>query len=440
MSVLPRLFTNRKGLFVQPPWWANETLESWAAPMWSSGQLDRESIDRDFEGYVSGAYKSNGVVFACILTRLLVFTEARFQWRRYENGRPSDLFDGPGLDLLQRPWVGGTTGELLARMEQDVSLAGNSYTAVVGPPEARRLRRLRPDWVTIITGSPSDDPFDPEAQVAGYLYKPMAGNDRQEVMFSPNRIAHYSPIPDPEAQWRGMSWITPVINEIQADSAATRHKLKFFQNGAVPGLMLSYDPKLTKDQFDLAVAKFAETHEGVDKAYKTLHVGGGADPKVVGANLQQIDFKVTQGAGETRIAMAAGTHPVMVGMSEGMSGSSLNAGNFTAARRRFADMTIRPLWRIAAASLQQIRTPPKDAHLWYDDRDIPFLRQDAKEEAEIRQIEAATIANLVNQGYTHESVIAAVSAGDWSLLVDSGYRSVQLYKPGQTSTEQGAAA
>lgn len=438
---LARLFQQKS--FTQPPWWANE---NWSGPVWSSLSSEKETIDRDFEGYVEGAYKANGVVFACILTRLLLFTEARFQWRRYENGRPTDLFGNPDLGLIEDPWPGGTTGEVLAHLEQDASLAGNAYIARVGPPDAPRLRRLRPDWVSIVTGSPSDDPFDIEAQVIGYIYKPLRGEKRTETFLTPDRVMHYSPIPDPDAQWRGMSWLTPVVNEIMADSAATKHKLKFFENGASLGLILSYDPKLTPDQFNSAVAKFTEAHEGIDKAYKTLHVGGGVDPKVYGADLKQLDFKVTQGAGETRIAMAAGTHPVMVGMSEGLAGASLNAGNFAAARRRFVDMTIRPLWRITAASMQRILTRPAGAHLWYDDRDIPALRQDAQEEADIRKTEAETIAHLVNQGYTHASVIAAVNAGDWNLLVDSGYRSVQLYAPGQTppapppTVDQGAAA
>lgn len=421
--------------FTQPYWWANE---QWGGPIWSSGSSEKETIERDFEGYIEGAYKANGVVFACILTRMLVFTEARFAWRRYNEGRPTDLFYDDELGILEDPWPGGTTGEVLAHLEQDASLAGNAYLAKVGKPGEERLRRLRPDWVSIVTGSPSDDPFDLEAKVVGYIYKPLRGDKRTEVLLTPNRVMHYSPIPDPDAQWRGMSWLTPVINEIKADRAATKHKLKFFENGAHLGLILSYDPKLTKDQFDLAVAKFNDRHEGPDQAYKTLHVGGGVDPKVYGADLKQLDFKVTQGAGETRIAMAAGTHPVMVGMSEGLAGASLNAGNFTAARRRFADMTIRPLWRIAAGSLQRILTRPEGAHLWYDDRHIAALRQDAKEEAEIRQAEAATIRSLVDGGYDHVSVIAAIAAGDWSLLKHSGLYSVQLQPAG--SELQGAIA
>ena len=47
----------------------------------------------------------------------------------------------PRLRVLEEPWPGGTSGELLARMEQDVSWAGNAYIWDAGD----RLVRWRPD-------------------------------------------------------------------------------------------------------------------------------------------------------------------------------------------------------------------------------------------------------------------------------------------------------
>jgi hypothetical protein len=59
--------------------------------------------------------------------------------------------------------------------------------------------------------------------------------------------------------------------------------------------------------------------------------------------MKQIDFKVTQGHGETRIAAAAGVPPIIVGLSEGLEAATYS--NYGQARRRFADVTMRPLWR-----------------------------------------------------------------------------------------------
>ncbi|WP_199844194.1 hypothetical protein [Streptomyces sp. RTd22] len=81
--------------------------------------------------------------------------------------------------------------------------------------------------------------------------------------------------------------------------------------------------------------------------------------------------------------------------------------------------------------------------LWYDARDVPFLREDRKDAAEIQGIQSRTIRALLDAGFTPESVVAAVEAEDYTLLVHTGLFSVQLQKPGaldapaSTSTEEG---
>jgi phage portal protein BeeE len=227
-----------------------------------------------------------------------------------------------------------------------------------------------------------------------------------------------------------MSWITPVLREISADSAATLHKWKFFENGVSPQVVVSVDAAMKPESFERFVALMDEKHKGVENAYRTIYLGGGADAKVLGTDMKQLDFSATQGAGESRLAAAAGVPPVVVGFSEALTGSSLNAGNYSASRRRFADGTLRPLWRNAAGSLATLLPAQPGARLWYDDRDIAFLREDKKDAAEIQGVEAQSIRTLLDAGYTADSVTAAVIAQDWSLLTHSGYFSVQLQELG----------
>jgi phage portal protein BeeE len=383
-----------------------------------------EDIQNNFTGYVNSAYKANGPIFAIILSRLLLFSEARFQWRRLkgENGRPGDLFGTKALSILERPWPNGTTGELLARMEQDVSLGGNFYAV----NEGDRLRRLRPDWVSIVLTAPPEEAVD--SDVAGYMYSPGGPGRGNAEFYLPETCLHWSPIPDPDAQYRGMSWITPVVREIQADDAATRHKGSFFSNGAKPGMVVSFKESVTAEQFKAFMATMNEAHQGADNAYKTLYVGGGADVTVAGANLQQLDFKATQGAGETRLCAAGGVPPIIVGLSEGLSSATYS--NYSMARRKFGDHWARPQWRSACAALSTIVDVPPMAELWYDDRDISFLREDQKDAAEIQQVKASTINSYITSGFTPESAVAAVDADDRALLVHTGLVSVQLQPPG----------
>ena len=389
-----------------------------------------EPITGNFSGLVSGAYQSNGVVFACCKARQDLFSEARFQFQRIRKGRPQDLFSTAELAILETPWPGGTTGDLLSRMIQDADMAGNSFTARTG----ETLFRMRPDWVTIVIGSKNPDAqvWDPGTEVVGYIYQPGGpASGRDPVTFLAEQVAHFAPIPDPLSPFRGMSWLQPIITEIEGDSSATGHKKKFFDNGATVNLVVTVDATVQREMFDHLREVFAKEHEGVANAYRTLFLGGGADAKTIGADFQQMDFKVTQGAGETRIAAASGIHPTIVGLSEGLQGSSLNAGNFGAARRLTADKTIRPLWRNAAGSLSNIIRVPSDSRLWYDPRDCSFLQEDEKDAADIQAVQAQAIKALTDAGYLADSVIAAITAGDLTLLQHSGLFSVQLMPPNQ---------
>lgn len=414
----------------EPPFWSADRLRYG----WSNGNSwngEREAIENDFPGFVEGILKRNGPVAALMFVRHLIFSEARLKFRPLSSTQ-GKLFGNPDLTLLERPWKNATTGDLLARMIQDVDLAGNSYWTVVNG----RVRRMRPDKVTIVSASMSEpDLYGAalDAEIVAYMYEPMGQQGRGAKLLLPEQVAHFAPYPDPDSNWRGMSWLTPVLREVSADNAATKHKLKFFENGASPQFVVSLDASVTKDQFVEFKQAMDDSHKGVENAYKTLYLGGGADVTTVGKDLNQLDFKATQGAGESRLAAAAGVPPVIVGFSEGLAGSSLNAGNFGAARRRFADGTLRPLWRNAAGSLATLVPVPAGAELWYDERDIAFLREDRKDQADIQATEAQTIRTCLDGGCDFDSTIAAVQAGDWSLLKHSGYFSVQLQQLGVTT-------
>lgn len=412
-------------------------------PTFNGGGRNSENIDNDFSGYVKGAYKSNGIVFACMITRQLVFTEMSFMYQQLSKGRPTDLFSSKELDILQKPWPNGTTGELLARALQDTDLAGNHYVVREFDKDTKkeRLRRLRPDWVTIaLTQAPEDGV---KSDVSGYIYRPGNTADADKWVVYPidgsnGAVAHWSPIPDPEAQYRGMSWITPIINEILGDKGATKHKQKFFDQGATPQLAVSLKDVTTPDQFKEFMSLLDNAHSGVDDAYKTMYLAGGADVTVIGAHLQQLDFRDMQGHGETRIAAAARVHPMLVGLAEAIRGTPLNIGGYQAAKDLFAEGTLKPLWRSLCAAYAPLVQEFPGARLWFDDRDVAFMRQDRQAEGDLLLSQANTANQLVMAGFDPDSIKKFfLSGGDWNVLKHTGLTSVQLLPPGTHNTDPG---
>jgi hypothetical protein len=411
------------------------------------GTPPSETIPNDLEGYARAAYEANGVVFAVMAVRQLAFSAVRFQWQRLNAGRPSEMFGSASLSVLEQPWVGGTTQDLLTRVIQDADLAGNSYWVDVAqvaradplegvriPGPQAELVRLRPDWAQIV--------LEPRVLRGGQVgwrrlglvyWQDGPGSGSEPVAFLPDEYVHFAPMPDPLASFRGMSWLTPVLREIESDKQMGRHKSAFFSNAATPNLSVSLDKDVSLAAFEAFKTAMDLGHRGPDNAYKTLYLGGGADVKVIGADFQAMDFKSIQGHGETRIAAAGGVPPIIVGLSEGLESATYS--NYSQARRRFADGTMHPLWQNAAGCFANIVPRPPNSstavRLWYDSRDVPFLREDQKDAAVIQSTQASTINTLITAGFEPEWAVKAVTAEDLSLLEGhhTGLTSVQLAPP-----------
>jgi len=393
-----------------------------------------ERVAATLPGYAS-ALRACPPAFAAEMVRALVLSQARFVFRNRPGSRtPRRTFGTSELGILEQPWPNATTGELIALMEWHAGLTGNAF--VIRQPS--RLRVLRPDWCAVVYGS-DQDPEEAagalDGEIIGYVYQNGGigtGRGTPQTLL-PGDVAHWSPLPDPERPGMGQSWVTAALQDIQGDRAATTHKLRFFENGATPNMVVKGITAATREQFNEIVETMEAKHAGVANAYRTLYLVAGADATVVGADLKQLDFKATQGAGETRIAMLGRVPAPLLQISEGLAGSSLNAGNFGMARRIFADSWVYPTLQDLAASMSTIVRVPSDAELWTDTADIPLLREDAKDAAEITQTDATTIGQLVRDGFTADSAKAAVLARDMNLLIHSGLVSVQLQPPGTTT-------
>lgn len=394
-------------------------------------------------GY-SAALRACPPAFAAQMVRALVLSQARFTFRHRPSARtPRRLFGTSALAPLEKPWTNATTGELLARMEWHAGLAGNAYVTNRSP---NRLRVLRPDWVAIVYGShqePEQAAYALDGEIIGYVYavgglnayggqlSPMLGGKIYTLL--PEEVAHFSPLPDPEGSGIGQSWITPALKDIQSDRAATEMKLRFWAQGSTPNMVVKGLKAATKEQFDDIVDMLEERHSGIANAFKTLYLTEGADATVVGSNFREMDLKNVQGASETRISSLSRVPASLLGIAEGLAGSSLNAGNFGMARRIFADTWVYPTLQDLAAALSPLVRVPPDAELWFDVADMPLLREDGKDAAEIEAIKAETITKYVREGFTADSAIAAVRGQDVSLLVHTHLVSVQLQAPGAST-------
>lgn len=393
--------------------------------------MEASRMSHAFKTYAAEGYESNGSVFALIAARALVFAEAKFIYRNRQSG---ELKAFPmKTALLERPWPSGTTADMLTRMEIDVSLAGNSFmhktvtTATLGQPSHPRLRRLRPDWVDLVVV---------DEELLGFIYWPdgkSSGNDAEFMTIE--EVAHFAPIKSGISTYKGQSWLTAVAREVDTDSTMLKHRQKFFENAATPNLLVKVQGRLSKDSREDLRHEFERKYGSWENAYKTAILDGGADVQVVGSSFEAMIFDKLQSMNQTTLAAAAGVPPVIVGFSKGLESATYS--NYQLAMRRWADNSIRPAWRQAAGAFVPIIGEPAGWELWYDDRDIPALQQDAKDDADIHQTQAGTMRTLIDGGFTPESVVPAVVSGDLSTLEHSGKLSVQLQDASDTADMNG---
>jgi phage portal protein BeeE len=368
----------------------------------------------------AGSSGGNSVVFACAATRSLLLSEARFLFQALRKGRPAELFSTPDVQILEQPWPGATTGELIAQADLDVTEHGNSYWV----REGDALYRWEPQYVRILTQAVYGQMITPDMvgeKIALYVYT----KDPQRPVFKlPDEIVHHKPYPDPCNRFLGQSWLSACLPDVTTDNLITNHKQAALGQGANLGYVVSFDPQVEKDEFEYFTHYFRENYTGPENAGKTLLLGGGADVKTVGQTFENLALKAITDSGEARVAACAGVPPIIAGLIPGLDASTYS--NFNQARRLFADGTLRPLWRAFASALSSVIAVPSGSRLWYDDRDIPFLRDDAAETAATQQAEMSTIAAGTMAGFEPDSIVAALMANDWSLLKHTGLPSVQV--------------
>jgi HK97 family phage portal protein len=410
MNLLSRLASRvpveeRQGLVQILPTWANQT--------------ERKM------GNARNAYTISSTVHSAINARQRVFSEVRFALRSLDNG---DLTKNHGsLRLLERPWPGGTGTELLKRMELDASLSG---IAVVYKPSSSRLQCLDPMKCEIQT-----DGFE----FAGVLYWPNGIGTGNPVPIRREEVAIWSPLPHPEHQYLGASWVEVVATELRTEVKMQRHQEKFFDNSATPNMYVKVKGTMKEESRVRLRQELERRYSGVANAWKTLVMDNDASIEKVGNSFAEMDYVNVIKSTEGRIASAAGTPPIIIGAKAGLDASTYS--NYNMAMRAFADHLIRPNWNSVVAALEPITNIPRGTELWFDDSDVAALRADKKEEASIQQTVASTIRTYLDAGFDPDIAVQAATNHDPSLLIGahSGLFSVQLQPPGTTNPDDAVA-
>lgn len=388
-----------------------EGMASGAAILTTSyGSPDREKILPQLGAWAQSVNANSAIVFAAILVRISLFSEVEFQFQAKDDGH---LFGNTALAKIEEPWgPGSSASELLARMEQDTSLTGNAY--IWDAPGEGRLVRLRPDWTTIVSELVRVPGGGQYRHKVGYWVEPPKSVTGQGTgqFYPAAEVVHWAPVPDPAADFRGMSWLTPVYRDIAGDDGLTNYKVRYLENSASPNLLIRYSQKLQPGTVDAVRERMHARYGGVNNAFKTLVLDQGADVTVIGNSLQQMDFSNVQSAGVDRILAAGRVPGLMVGL-ESLRGAGRSYQDVV---MQFANLWARPQWRSVCGALSQIVDVPAGNRLWFSTTNIAALQSGEMEQAQAALVRMQALLAARQAGYTRDSAVAAVDTGDVTKL------------------------
>ena len=393
-----------------------------------------DEADGTFSEMVSKIHKVQGVIPAAVYARAVLLSQVRFR---------HELWTTPVTSV--RPLESNTMGlralngvgrsHLLHQMEQDVSYAGNAF---VVRGEGGVLHRLDPSKVTFALGSNSMPSWDGDVLTAvpydwatlGILYDPAAGTNNSDPahmqVFLPGEYVHWMPEPDPAAPWKGGSWVASLTADAALHEQIEAHKSKFFERGTVPSLVFLSDG-LDDDELSAASHRMNEVYGGTANAYKNLFLSNVTDVRDVSTDFEKLGFDGLHGSIEVAVAMRSRVPAAILGTRDSLAGSSLNAGNFSSARRLMADGFFTPhAWSLCDS--MSVFAPSSDSKrvLAPDLSGVMFLQEDALDQATILQAQMATIRSAVDSGFDPEDVVDKVVTGDLTGLKHTGRASVQL--------------
>lgn len=221
----------------------------------------------------------------------------------------NEVVSHPLLDLLDKPNPETTKAEALYIIQSHKKLAGDAFWLKIrNGRQVIGLRQLPPDKIILNLKTPTET--EPTA-IESYQYKDTIGGVRIDITYQPEDIIFFKK-PNPSNPFRGLGAVEALAGTIDLDNLTTETTKKFFQNGAITNFVLSTPNKITQDQLRRLKGELRSQYGGASKAYQTMILGGGLEPKDISYSNKDQEFlgqlewyrdKIMYGFGNTKASL-----------------------------------------------------------------------------------------------------------------------------------------
>lgn len=304
-------------------------------------------------------------VYGCV--RLLVHAAVPLPLKTYR-ADAERVSDGTLPRLLDRPWPGATTPDLIGSVLTSLLLCGDAFIGIYvdGAGAARQLGVLPPDAVTV------------KLDGDRIVYTLMT---RQGVAtLSERDVIHVrSPLAMP-GELRGMSpvrWLASSMGEAQA---LARFGARTVEHASKPGLVVTMDREVKADQEKREALRdeIASRYSGPENVGRPLILGGGvSDVKVLTASLVDMEFIRHRELAAGAIARAFGVPASLLDLPANGSLTYSNAESRSADLLRYA----LEAWLVAIERTITAHQLARGVSVRFDRRAL--LRPDTPQRAEV---------------------------------------------------------
>lgn len=321
----------------------------------------------------------NGWVFANV--SVLAEEISRMEFELYQtkmvNGdlEFEEIEEHPVLDLLDQ-WNSFTpSSQAVYLLECFLELSGDCFIAIEGSgSNITNMYLLRPDKIELEIGDANDN-----YMVTSYIYKDTVDGKEVLVNYSPDEIIHIK-TPNPVNPYRGKSVVEATAIDIDTDNLAQEMIKMFFQNGAVPSIVLTSEQRITKDDIHRLQTDLKKTYGGVKNAFKSMILGNGLSPVTISQSSKEMQFLEIELAMRDKIMTMFKNTKASLGIVE-----DVNRANAEATLLSWKQSTIKPKIKRIVDSLNEFLVPR------YGDNLILTFSDPVPEDADARVTKAQSL-------------------------------------------------
>lgn len=294
-------------------------------------------------------------VYACVKARSL--DVSRLELRLYQvtnraRGEVREVTDHDVLSLLRKvnPWM--TSQQLWEYTQSYKDLAGEAFWYLQRSPNGRMITGiwiLRPDWMDVNVNA--------DGTVKDYTYR-AAG--LEPITIPTEQIVHHREF-NPLNPYRGMSVVAAAALTVDSDTYAERFNARFFQNSAVPGVVLKTPQKLDADIIKRMRAQWDNEYNGADKAHRMAILEGGLDLQPFTLTQRDMEFLAGMAFTRDKILALFQVPKVILGMTEGVQVSNAYATDMI-----FAKRVVKPLMGKLVDALNEYLLPLYGEDLYFE--------------------------------------------------------------------------